>query len=317
MIGRECIRSGKMLIMLLQRCDVIARGRNMIYLPDEIILQIFTYLSFMDGLKAAKVNHQWRCAAYDIVKKWPLIINQDSLSDRSLDFPSKGQASSIRYFYSIRTWLNSVSELDCSAAISCPIKDLSSYCPNLKTLNISGLESISEACLNCIITDCPLIEHLDVSNCYHFAPSTLILIADNLQNLKSINISRTQLANISSITHFIKQKSKSLVKLQMRQCVLLSELDWVMFLDTISNYSSKISHLDISFNCLFTDDALIKLCICSNLELDVRNCDQLSIRCVRDTMKRYHPYLVMYQNARIPDYTPEGIRSYIQYLIGQ
>lgn len=288
---------------------------DMIFIPNEILYMIFSYFNFDDGLVMAKVCRQWRNVAYMIITQLPVIVTENSLCDR---YSHKFKINT-KLLINIQVWLSKVSTIDASAAISsCPILEFCSFCPKLSSLNLSGLDFISNETLSGILISCQSIENLDLSKCYQLSPSALILLSDQLQKLKYLNISQTQLASLSSILYLLNSRGSALVSLVMSQAILLGERDWLDVFDAISYTCTRIEIIDISYNCLLTDCALEKLEIKSRkLELNVKCCDQLSVRGVSDTIKRCYPNLIIHHNARIPDYTPEGIRSYIQYLIGQ
>jgi Leucine-rich repeat (LRR) protein len=141
-------------------------------------------------------------------------------------------------------------------------------------------------------------------------------MSEHLKALKYLNISQTQLASIYSILYLLNTHGNTLVQLKMRQAILLGERDWITVLEAVTD--TKIEKVDLSYNCLLTDYALEKLNIKSRkLELNVKYCDQLSIKAVSCAVERSDNNLIIHHNARIPDYTPEGIQSYIQYLVGQ
>jgi hypothetical protein len=288
------------------------------FIPNEILFVIFSHLKFGDALIISKICRQWRNVAFAIIKKLPVVIHQNSLCDRSERNPSRSLTISLKFLQNFRIWFSQVTAIDASNANTlCPIPQICLYCPILRYLNLSGLDFLSELKLSEILISCPSIEYLDVSKCFKLSPLSLILISDNLKELKHLNISQTQLASLSSILYLLNSHGSSLVALEMTQAILLGERDWISVLDAVTK-CTKIEKIDFSYNCLLTDYALEELTINSRkLELNVKYCDQLSIRAVSDTVKRCDYNLIIHHNARIPDYTPEGIRSYIQYLIGQ
>jgi hypothetical protein len=144
------------------------------------------------------------------------------------------------------------------------------------------------------------------------------MISDSLKNLSKLNISQTQMATYSSISHLFKVSGQNLVELGMSQSPLLGEQDWIGIIKGICETCPRLLKIDFSYNCLVTDEALDCLTFKSErMTLNLKYCDQLSKRAVHDLMEKCSPRLMIYHNARIPDYTPQGIRDYIKYLVGQ
>ena len=299
-----------------------------VYLPTEIIELIFIHLSFRDNLEMAQANRQLRWIASHHWSRLPLYISGNHIvsSNHNKNFTqtkSKPILITRQNLIKMAIPLSQVTVVDASQRRdACPIAlaIIAPFLAQLSSINLSGNDAITDQTLFSIASACPRLQNLELEHCIRLGPLSMDHIAQ-LPYLETLNICSTQLATCNTIHQLVTACRNTLKSLNLSKSYSLGHRDWNWILEKIGSECTQLETLNLSSNHALTDEALNDWKVAlekrrgiNRMELDVRDCEQLSLRSLELLQKSLG--LALQQNARLLDYSSEGIRDYIQMLMG-
>ncbi|XP_031552868.1 F-box/LRR-repeat protein 17-like [Actinia tenebrosa] len=187
------------------------------HLPDNIILQIVSYLNSQDCVKASM-----------LCKKWYNVCQDRSLWNK-MDFSSKSAISSNVKLKDkdiicliIRLPVAVVSAIDfsghcCRSLTNFTLFHIARRCHLLHTLNLSNCKLVTDTGLEIITKNCPFIENLDISSCSAITDEGAIFTARTLRVLKTLNVSGNSWISNLPFFYFARH-ARRLVNLSFEGC---------------------------------------------------------------------------------------------------
>lgn len=222
-------------------------------LPNEILCRIFSrYLSIQDIslFDIAICNHRNRPAFLEYVGSVACIWLGDK--ERQLSYKE------ISWMYSRKI---KVRNLNCDT-----VNDNTAFriagcgvCLEWLTINKqylydSGMIQIAE--------NCPNIRHLDISRCNNITDYSIIKIAEYCPNIDYLNIAECRVTDKSVVR--IVELCHELETLNIAYCHNITDL----CISKIAEYCPQMTSLDVTDNSIITDLSMIKLAeCCNNLEI--------------------------------------------------
>lgn len=294
------------------------------YFPNELIESIFSHLSFRDALELRQVNRQWRSISLSL--SFPVHLREDQITGPWIGrHPQLVKSILIneRNLAKMSNSLQMVVELDASwGDVSWQsLLGLTARLPNLRRLNLSGMARLSNSTLGFILTTHSQLTHLNVSRCHDLSPAVLDWI-HKLPSLQMLDLSHTRIITLDGMLSLVKSL-ECLVSLSLRSAFYLNQQDWLLILETIGLECRSLRALDASQNSMLTDEALAsfgqalgcRLLHLSHIDLNLENCDQVSHQSVNSLRHAFPCLLTIRANPLIQDYSPQGIRQYLDIIL--
>ncbi|XP_032762967.1 dynein regulatory complex subunit 6 isoform X2 [Rattus rattus] len=145
-------------------------------LPDQAIVQIFTYLTFKDLVSCSQVNRSWMS-----------MIQRGSLWN-SIDFSTVKNIADRCVVTTLQKWRLNVLRLNFRGCVlrAKTLKSVS-HCKNLQELNVSDCPSFTDESMRHISEGCPGVLYLNLSNTT-ITNRTMRLLPRYFHNLQNLNL---------------------------------------------------------------------------------------------------------------------------------
>jgi len=257
----------------------------------EILSMIFEYLDVQSKGRVAQVSCRWRDAAYKkSVWKGMTAMLHLNRSNPTLfsSLATKGikhvQVLSLRRNYrELVQGVPNIKSLNLSGCYSLSDANLdltfSKEVLSLTSLNLSLCKELSDSSLTRIALKCPNLENIDLAGCSKITNGGLRFLSWNLSKLKTLNlrscrqVSDAGIANLCGMDDLPNPASLSLQSLSLQDCQKLSD-------DSLRYISQKMPNLksiNLSFCVSVTDTGLKSLAKIASLEeINLRSCDNVS-----------------------------------------
>ena len=182
------------------------------YLPDQVLLQIFSYLKLRELIMVSIVSKRWHRLCYDS-RLW---INLDLSQDMQI---RKVNNKSVKYILRRTTSIREInlSGRKCRRVGNHSLTYISRYCPQLKSLNVASRLKIRDKGIKKIMEACPKLEHINMEGCNRISNGSLIHIGRNCPNLRSINLGRCRLMQNFGLEALVKN-CKYITTMSIESC---------------------------------------------------------------------------------------------------
>lgn len=251
---------------------------------------IFEYLDVQSKGRVAQVSCRWRDAAYKKSvwkgKTAMLHLNRSnptlftSLATRGI---KDVQVLSLRRSYRELCSIPNIKSLNLSGCYSLSDANLDMTFQkevlSLTSLNLSLCKELSDNSLIKIALKCPNLETIDLAGCSKITDKGIRFLSWNLSKLKTLNlrscrqVSDAGIANLCGLDDLPHPAALSLENLSLQDCQKLSD-------DSLRYISQKLPNLrsiNLSFCVSVTDTGLKSLAKMASLEeINLRSCDNVS-----------------------------------------
>ncbi|XP_027782093.1 F-box and leucine-rich repeat protein 13 [Marmota flaviventris] len=218
-------------------------------LPENAVLQIFSYLGLRDMIICGQVNHSWM-VMIQITKLW-----------NAINFSTVKNTVTDKYVVStLQKWRLNVLCLNFRGCLLRP-KTLKyvSHCRNLQELNVSDCSTLTDEAMRHISEGCHGVLYLNLSNT-SITNKTMRLLPKHFHNLQNLSLAYCRKFTDKGLQYLnLGNGCHKLIYLDLSGCTQIS----VQGFRNIANSCSKVMHLTINDMPTLTDNcvkALVEKC---------------------------------------------------------
>ncbi|XP_006825615.1 F-box/LRR-repeat protein 12-like [Saccoglossus kowalevskii] len=260
-------------------------------LPDNIMLDIFSFMDTHDKCRVARVCKSWNRLINDKSLWQHVDLQNCRVNLRNVWKVVRNHLSTSLKSLKLRGFLNSVKNTECLS--NAVLMDLKERCPNLKYLevveaNFGALEvtSLPKSLATLVLRSCqlpmrwfkgmkehnalPELEYLDLTRCTRIAQFDLRDIAIR-KHIKVLKLSNCYRINDTGVQH-ITEEFPDLEVLELNACDITD-----LSLHHISRHLKKLKMLNLSQCVSLSDSGVVSLSTLKSLHwLSVYQCHKLS-----------------------------------------
>ncbi|XP_062620147.1 F-box/LRR-repeat protein 7-like [Saccostrea cucullata] len=264
-------------------------------ITDDIIVQIFSYLSSDQLCRASRVCQRWYRVGWDPLLWKQIVLNSELINvDKAIKYLTK------RLSYNTPTVCVIVEKINlnkCEKLTDKGLHTIAKRCPELRQLKMQGCSNVTNHSLFEVVSYCVNLEYLDVTGCPCITCISLtpqIMEQATAHHLRQIYLRTLDMTDCYALEDDgLRVIAKHCIQLQflyLRRCVRIGDNG----LQYIAYYCSELKELSISDCKKVTDFGVCELAkIGTNLRyLSVAKCDKISDvgiiqLCKRCTKLRY------------------------------